>query len=165
MKLFLGIATVMSLMAGGALAQSAESQIRSQLRSQGFSNIEIERDDGRIKVEAKRGAQKIDLSYDARTGRLVERKSRTEISDRSGRRSQAGGNRSQGKRDWSRDDDDDDDDDKRGRRGSSWGGDDDDRGSRGRGRASRDDDDDDDRGSRGRGGSRGGDDDDDDDDD
>ncbi|MDO5631157.1 MAG: PepSY domain-containing protein [Paracoccus sp. (in: a-proteobacteria)] len=138
MKLFLGIATVMSLMAGGALAQSAESQIRSQLRSQGFSNIEIERDDGRIKVEAKRGAQKIDLSYDARTGRLVERKSRTESSvGRSGSHNAAGIGRSSGSRAWSRNDDDDDGN--RGRRGS----------------VSRDDDDDDARGSRGRGGSGG----------
>ncbi|MDO5646606.1 PepSY domain-containing protein [Paracoccus sp. (in: a-proteobacteria)] len=67
----IGIAAVFAVMAGGAIAQSAESHIRQQLRAQGFSQIEIERDDGKIEVEARRGNQKIELKYDARTGRLI----------------------------------------------------------------------------------------------
>ena len=153
------MAAALTLVAGVASAQSVDRQIHNQLSRQGFTNIEIERDDGRIEVEARRGNQKVELVYDARTGRLIRqeinrdrnttrpgatvtRRGNDDDDDRGGRRG--------------RDDDDDgrdDDDDDRGGRG----GRDDDDDDRGGNSGGRDDDDDD------RGGNSGGRDDDDDD--
>ncbi|MDO5604605.1 MAG: PepSY domain-containing protein, partial [Paracoccus sp. (in: a-proteobacteria)] len=130
----IAIAAVFALAAGGAMAQSAERQIRDQLRAQGFTNIQIERDDGKIEVEARRGNQKIELKYDARTGRVISRSSERVTRGTPNRGSRHGVTRS-----WSNDDDDD-----RGSRGGRSGG------------GSRNDDDDDDGGSRGGGGGGGG---------
>lgn len=160
----IAIAALSVMIAGGAHAASAESQIRSQLRAQGFSNIQIERDDGRIEVEARRGNQKVELRYDARTGQLVSQRSEN-VSNRGARVGRIGDDdrRGVGRRGGS--DDDDDDGGRRGGRGVDRDDDDDDRGGRGGrgGTADRDDDDDDGRG--GRGGGRGGGDRDDNDDD
>lgn len=144
------IAAVLLSFAGTAAAQSIDRQIRDQLRSQGFSRIQIERDDGRIEVDARRGSQKVELAYDARTGRLLRQESRrvSEV-DRS--------------RDRWRSDDDDDDGSRRGSNRASRDDDDDDqgrsRGGRAGGRAGGNDDDDDGGRSGGRGGGRNDDDD------
>ena len=141
----LGIAALVLTLATAAQAQSksAERQIRDQLRAQGFSQIEIERDDGKIEVEARRAGQKIELKYDARTGRLISQKV-SRMDGRDGVRRATTGSRWDGRR-VSRDDDDDDgnrrstrrddDDDDAGRRGGSRGG------SGGGGRDDNDDDD------------------------
>lgn len=58
--------------AAEAPVQSAEAQIRSQLESQGFGDIEIAEADGRIAVQARRGSQRINLTYNATTGALLD---------------------------------------------------------------------------------------------
>ncbi|MBU3028990.1 PepSY domain-containing protein [Paracoccus marinaquae] len=140
MKIKLPLIAALVMAAAPALAQSPEAQIRSQLRAQGFHSINIDRDDGRIEVSARRGGQRVELDYSARTGRLLDRDS-WQVA----------------RGDWWGDDDDDHD--RRGRRGSSFGrDDDDDDDDRGRGRGGRGfdrDDDDDDRGRRGGGRSAG----------
>lgn len=129
------IAAVLLSFAGTAAAQSIDRQIRDQLRSQGFSRIQIERDDGRIEVDARRGSQKVELAYDARTGRLLRQESR--------RVSQVDRSRDR----WRSGDDDDDDGSRRGSNRASRDDDDDDqgrtRGGRAGGRAGGHDDDDD----------------------
>ncbi|MDO5529919.1 MAG: hypothetical protein Q4F71_10995, partial [Paracoccus sp. (in: a-proteobacteria)] len=67
----LGAAVVLSAIAGGAHAQSAETQIRNQLQAQGFNQITIENNRRQIEVRANRGGQAIVLIYDARTGQLL----------------------------------------------------------------------------------------------
>ncbi|AUH33656.1 PepSY domain-containing protein [Paracoccus tegillarcae] len=127
----IAIAAALLTFAGAASAQSIDRQIRDQLRGQGFTNVQIERDDGKIAVDARRGNQKIELEYDTRTGRLLK-----QDSQRLSRQERRIGS-------WRSDDDDDDD------------------GRSDRGRASNDEDDDDGRSGRGRSGGGGGNDDDD----
>lgn len=131
-------AALFALVAGGATAQTIESEVRQQLRAQGFHSIQTERDDGRIEVDARRGGLKVELKYDARTGRLISQRSHRIDHFRPGLARPATGY-------WRVNDDDDDDG---GWRGRGW-------------RGGRDDDDDDDGGRRG-GSGRGHDNDDDD---
>ena len=137
-----------------AYADAFTDQVVADLQSKGYTRIEIKLFDGTVKVEAIKGTQKLEVTYDRNTGSILKTENERvragedtrpgiEIEDRTGDR--RGGD----------DDDDDGDDDRRGR-----GGDDDDdhdsdddHG----GHGSDDDDDDDD--------DHGGDDDDDDDDD
>lgn len=142
------MAAALTLVAGVASAQSVDRQIHNQLSRQGFTNIEIERDNGRIEVEARRGGQKVELVYDARTGRLIRQEiERDRNTTRPGgsvtRRGNDDDDDRGGRRGRDDDDDDgrDDDDDDRGGRGGR-DDDDDDRGGRG-GNSGRDDDDDD----------------------
>lgn len=73
MKKTLLLAFALGLMgATSVLAQSPEQRIRSDLRAQGFSRIEIDRDDGKIEVEAKKGRHEYEMTY-SRAGRLLER--------------------------------------------------------------------------------------------
>lgn len=126
------IAAALSLAAGGAQAQSVESQVRQQLQAQGFHTIQVERDDGRLEVEARRGTLKIELKYDPRTGRLLSQRSYRV----------APGQYQTGTRLWRANDDDDDDGGWRGR-GYRGHDDDDDGGRRGGGGRGHDNDDDD----------------------
>lgn len=123
----IALAGILAAIAGTASAQSLERQIYNQLRAQGYTNIEIERDDGKIEVEARRRGVEIERVYSARTGRLLKqeidrddddrrRVSRRDRDDdrknaRRGKRddhkARKGGNRRDDRR---RDRDDDDDD-------------------------------------------------------
>lgn len=63
------VATVASTM---AMAQSATDQIIDDLSSQGFQRIEIDNGIGQIKVEAIRGAQKLEVVYDRASGNILK---------------------------------------------------------------------------------------------
>ncbi|MDO5643750.1 MAG: PepSY domain-containing protein [Paracoccus sp. (in: a-proteobacteria)] len=134
----LGMAALLVVLAGGAQAQgkSTERQIRDQLRAQGFSQIEIERDGRRIEVEARRGPQKLEMKYDARTGRVI-----SQTLTRPGDRRAAPLWPGEGPRRSMRHDDDDDGGRRGGNRSSRHDDDDDDGGRRGGGRDDNDDDD------------------------
>lgn len=129
-------AALFALVAGGAVAQSIESQVRQQLRAQGFHAIEVERDDGQIEVDARRGGLRIELKYDARTGRLISQRSHRIDHFRPGVSRPGVGV-------WRINDDDDDDGRGRGRGYRGDDDDDDDRGRGGRSRGGHDNDDDD----------------------
>lgn len=90
-----------------AYAQSNEQQITSDLTAQGFGDIEFQRDDGQLEVEAWRGDQKVEITYDLSTGDVVKNETET-----------VAGGKAADDRDEARDDrdmNDDDDDDRRDR--------------------------------------------------
>lgn len=58
--------------AGTASAQPALDGVLSALARQGFGAFEIDREDGQVKVEARRGAIERELVWDAATGRLLK---------------------------------------------------------------------------------------------
>lgn len=107
--------------AGAAQADTLTDRIRSDLESQGYKDIEIDRDDGRIEVEAMRGNQEVELVYDGDTGELVSR-----IDDRGTgleRAEQVSGKELPASGQNDRADDDGEDDDNRGQgRGSDRAG-------------------------------------------
>ena len=150
--------TVIALSLGAATAASAQPAIDTLLSSlarQGFGAFEVDRENGQLKVEARRGAIERELTYDAATGKLLK--------DEVGRRDDRDDDRAD-----ARDDDRDDarDDERDDARNDDRNDDRDDHGGRGRGGDGHDRDDDDraddrgDRGGSGRGGpGRGGDDD------
>ena len=154
--------TVIALSLGAATAASAQPAIDTLLSSlarQGFGAFEVDRENGQLKVEARRGAIERELTYDAATGKLLK--------DEVGRRDDRDDDRDDDRAD-ARDDDRDDarDDERDDARNDDRNDDRDDHGGRGRGGDGHDRDDDDraddrgDRGGSGRGGpGRGGDDD------
>lgn len=130
-KIYFAAALIM--LTGGVHAETNDERITRSLSSQGFGNIEIQRDDGTLKVEAWRGANKLELTYDLSTGEVIKREYERYPGSPAARdsRSDDNGRRGRGRDDGWDDDDHDDDDDDRGR---------------GRGRSGDDDDHDDDRG-------------------
>jgi hypothetical protein len=54
-----------------ASAQSSLDNVLSQLRSQGYRQVEVERENGRVSIEAHRGTDERRLVYNARTGALL----------------------------------------------------------------------------------------------
>ena len=73
-----GIATaalMFSLTAGQA--QTNDATITKSLTDQGFTDIEIRRDleDGQLEVEAWRGEEKVEITYDLSTGNVVKSES------------------------------------------------------------------------------------------
>lgn len=73
MNKFILAAAAVALSAGIAQAQTSTESIIKDLESQGYKDIEISQEDGRIQVEAMRGNQEVELVYDAETGDLVSR--------------------------------------------------------------------------------------------
>jgi hypothetical protein len=166
------------------LAQTSLQGVANELRRQGFTAVAVERDDGRIKVEAYRGGLKREIVYNAANGQVISDRTRSaglfERLDAPGRAIASESHLRAGVSDDDDDDrgrgatvrsaragDDDDDDDGAGSRGraSARDDDDDDDGPSRGGSSARNDDDDDDGGNSsrgGRGGSSGRDDDDDD---
>lgn len=67
-------AAALALTAGAAGAQSPADQIAAQLTAQGFDKVEVENEDGKIEVRARRGAQVVLLTYDATTGKLLDQR-------------------------------------------------------------------------------------------
>lgn len=125
--ILMAAAIALGASAGGAQADTLTDRIRSDLESQGYKDIEIDRDDGRIEVEAVRGNQEVELVYDGDSGELVSRDdNRTTGLERaeqvSGKELPASGQNG-------REDDDRDDDGNEGHGGDRGG----DRGSEGRG--------------------------------
>ena len=55
-----------------ASAQPALDPVLSTLARQGFGGFEIKREDGQVKVEARRGTTERELVYDAASGRLLK---------------------------------------------------------------------------------------------
>lgn len=81
MRNSLTLAAAMALVAGAAFAQTNEARIARELTQQGFTDIEFERFNGQLKVEADRGLQEIEMVYDTATGSLVKNESRTRDAD------------------------------------------------------------------------------------
>lgn len=108
--------------AGAAQADTLTDRIRSDLESQGYKDIEIDRDDGRIEVESMRGNQEVELVYDGDTGELVSREdNRTTGLERA---EQVSGKElpASGQNDHADDDGEDDDDRGQGRGSDQAGG-------------------------------------------
>ena len=117
--------TVIALSLGAATAASAQPAIDTLLSSlarQGFGAFEVDRENGQLKVEARRGAIERELTYDAATGKLHK--------DEVGRRDDRDDDRAD-----ARDDDRDDarDDERDDARNDDRNDDRDDHGGRGRG--------------------------------
>ncbi|MFV0299944.1 MAG: PepSY domain-containing protein [Paracoccus sp. (in: a-proteobacteria)] len=72
MRRHIQIATAL-LLAGTSLAQAEtnEERITRELTEQGFSHIEITREDGQMKVEALRGSRELEITYDLSTGEVL----------------------------------------------------------------------------------------------
>jgi len=67
------ISAVIATFAGSmVVAQSATDQIISDLTGKGFERMEIDNGIGQIKVEAIRGAQKLEVVYDRATGNILK---------------------------------------------------------------------------------------------
>ena len=67
--------TVIALSLGAATAASAQPAIDTLLSSlarQGFGAFEVDRENGQLKVEARRGTIERELTYDAATGKLIK---------------------------------------------------------------------------------------------
>lgn len=71
MKIALTLAAAFGILAAPAVAESVEQRIMSDLWAKGFTQIEIEHDDGMIEVEANKGPREYEMTYN-RAGRLVE---------------------------------------------------------------------------------------------
>ena len=71
--------TVIALSLGAATAASGRSRrstrCLSSLARQGFGAFEVDRENGQLKVEARRGAIERELTYDAATGKLSRTRS------------------------------------------------------------------------------------------
>ncbi|PTE18836.1 PepSY domain-containing protein [Phaeovulum veldkampii] len=100
MKRMTTFAGLLVLAATAAQADDRADQLARDLAGQGFSQIEVETADGRIKAEAKRAGQTLELVYDAATGELLR--------SETGR----GGGRGDDDDDDNDDNDDNDDDDR-----------------------------------------------------
>ena len=73
MKSFLlasSAAAVLAL-AAPAIAQVSLQDYARQLGAQGYTNVEISRDNGRVKLEAARGLDKREIVWDADTGAVL----------------------------------------------------------------------------------------------
>ena len=78
MRMTFGLAaTALMLSFGAAQAQSNDERVTRSLTEQGFTDIEISRDDGQMEVEAWRGDQKVEITYDLATGEVVKSESET----------------------------------------------------------------------------------------
>lgn len=78
MRMTFGLAaTALMLSFGAAQAQSNDERVTRSLTDQGFTDIEISRDDGQMEVEAWRGDQKVEITYDLATGEVVKSESET----------------------------------------------------------------------------------------
>jgi hypothetical protein len=67
------LALIMMSAAGAAFGQTPGLEpVLERLRSQGWSNFEVEREDGSIKIEARQGGSERELTYDASTGELLK---------------------------------------------------------------------------------------------
>jgi hypothetical protein len=67
----ISIAALALLIGTAASAQSSLDNVLSQLRSQGYRQVEVERENGRVSIEAQRGTDERRLVYNARTGALL----------------------------------------------------------------------------------------------
>ena len=74
-KKFAVASAVLMLGLTGAQAQTNDATIRSSLTEQGFTDIEISRDDGQLEVEAWRGEEKVEITYDLSTGNVIKSES------------------------------------------------------------------------------------------
>ncbi len=66
-------ATVLMVLlgSGAAYAQTALDPVLETLRGQGYSNVEITRQSGQVKIEARNGTAQRELVYDAQSGKLL----------------------------------------------------------------------------------------------
>ncbi|MEL6979988.1 MAG: PepSY domain-containing protein [Pseudomonadota bacterium] len=56
----------------GETVSTEDAAIRAALEADGYEIVEIEREDDEIEVEATKGGQAFELSFDAESGQLTE---------------------------------------------------------------------------------------------
>lgn len=71
MKKTMILAAAFGVLSTPVLAKSAEQMIQSDLLALGYSQIEIDHDDGEIEVEANRGHYEYEMTY-SRAGLLMD---------------------------------------------------------------------------------------------
>jgi hypothetical protein len=135
----LGLSTALTLFAGAAFAAIDGTQLAADYLAEGYDFVEVKVGPTQTKVEAIRGATKVEVIYDNATLAILKQEREAADSDDVGR---TGSQVRTVSRDF--EDDDKDDDGRRGRGGRDDDEDDDDGDDDDRGRGSDDDDNDDD---------------------
>ncbi len=71
------LAAVFALTAGVALAQSATDAAVAGFQAAGYSRIEVKTGPNQVKIEAIKGAQKVEVIIDRNTGAVLKRETET----------------------------------------------------------------------------------------
>jgi len=72
MRKILATTAIVTFMATAASAQLVTTQVVQELESQGYTNIEIKTGATQVKIEATRGGQRLEVTYDSTTGAIVK---------------------------------------------------------------------------------------------